>query len=174
KEILKKIDENDPLSIGQDSLWSYIGKEIPFHLWPEWGYPVTLDGTNNNYWVVYLRTANISFVSYKPTNTILHIGFGRDYAMQRLKDINENRVQKLKEYFNPWQGDHIAVTRYVKMNMNDPGSFDHVETLYWDNGDHLIIQTKFRGENAYGAMVLNTIKAKVNLEGEIIEILDYY
>jgi len=56
---------------------------------------------------------------------------------------------------------------YIKRNMNDPGSFEHVETRYEDKGDHLIVITKFRGKNAFGGMVINSMMAKVDIDGNI-------
>lgn len=54
--------------------------------------------------------------------------------------------------------------------MNDPDSYDHVKTYYYDMGDHLIVVTSFRGNNAFGGKVLNTYTAKISMEGKILEI----
>src|SRR5690554_5637547 len=67
----KQAIKNNPLSIGSDSLQNYVGKEVPFHLWPEWGYPSTIQGTDNDYWAAYVAKANVAFISYKPTNEIV-------------------------------------------------------------------------------------------------------
>jgi hypothetical protein len=40
--------------------------------------------------------------------------------------------------------------------------------------DHLIVNTTFRGKNAFGGVVKNTVKAKVSLDGESVEILEQY
>jgi len=58
--------------------------------------------------------------------------------------------------------------------MNDPDSYDHVETVYWDKGDHLIVRTTFRGKNAFGGIVRNSTRAKVDLDGNVIAILEQY
>ncbi len=58
--------------------------------------------------------------------------------------------------------------------MNDPDSYDHVETVYWDMGDYLVVRTTYRGKNAFGGVVVNWVKAKVNLDGNIIEITETY
>lgn len=55
--------------------------------------------------------------------------------------------------------------------MNDPNSYEHVKTVYWDMGDHLVVETTYRGKNAFGGLVLGRIKAKATLSGEIFEIL---
>jgi hypothetical protein len=55
--------------------------------------------------------------------------------------------------------------------MNDPKSYDHDKTVYWDKGDHLIVKTTFRGKNAFGGVVVNWISAKSDLDGNITEII---
>nr|NQU93701.1 hypothetical protein [Bacteroidota bacterium] len=74
--------------------------------------------------------------------------------------------------FNAWDGSHIGLTRYIKNNMNDPDSYEHIETKYWDMVDHLVVLTRFRGENPFGGKVINSIKAKVDLQGSVLEIID--
>ena len=37
---------------------------------------------------------------------------------------------------------------------------------------YIIVLTKFRGKNSFGGKVINFIKAKVDLEGNILEIVD--
>ena len=55
--------------------------------------------------------------------------------------------------------------------MNDPNSYEHAETRYSDKGDHLIVSTTFRGKNAFGGVVKNMVIAKVDLNGNVIEII---
>ncbi len=49
--------------------------------------------------------------------------------------------------------------------MNDPNSFEHVSTRYSRDGDVISIETQFRGKNAFGAMVMQTVNATVDLDG---------
>ncbi len=44
-------------------------------------------------------------------------------------------------------------------------------TRYVDNIDYLIVITTFRGRNAFNALVKQTITAKVDLEGRVIEVV---
>ncbi len=55
--------------------------------------------------------------------------------------------------------------------MNDPDSYEHVETRYGDKGTYLIVTTTFRGKNAFGGVARNTVTAKVDLEGNVLEIV---
>lgn len=84
----------------------------------------------------------------------------------------ETRQRKIELQFSAWSGSHKKLERLIKKMMNDPSSYDHDETRYWDRGDHLIVVMSYRGKNAYGATVKNYVEAKVSLEGEIIEILE--
>jgi len=82
------------------------------------------------------------------------------------------RKERIEAQFSPWDGSHLGLTKVIKKLMNDPDSYKHVETVYWDMGDHLVVRTTFRGKNAFGGVVTNWIKAKVDLDGKVLEILD--
>ena len=85
---------------------------------------------------------------------------------------NTERKKKIERQFSAWDGSHRNLERAIKRLMNDPDSYDHVETVYWDKGDHLIVRTTFRGKNAFGGIIRNSIRAKVDLDGNVIAILD--
>jgi hypothetical protein len=82
------------------------------------------------------------------------------------------REQRIQEQFSPWDGSHRQLESFIQRAMNDPDSYEHVRTVYWDKGDYLIVETTFRGKNAFGGVVKNFVRAKVTLDGVIIEILD--
>jgi hypothetical protein len=84
----------------------------------------------------------------------------------------EARKKQIETQFSAWDGSHRGLERVIKESMNDPDSYDHVETVYWDRGDHLVVQTTFRGKNAFGGVVKNSVKAKVSLNGQVLQILD--
>jgi len=163
---------NDPLNIGRENVKALEGQKVPFDKWSEWGNPQTLEGTDNQLWIVYLDSANISFVSDKSSQIIEFADFGPNSATNYLNEKNAKRKEQLKTQFSEWDGSHIKLTIAIKSAMNDPKSYEHVETAYWDMGDHLIVQTKYRGNNAFGGKVLGMIKAKVNLNGDVIEVID--
>lgn len=78
---------------------------------------------------------------------------------------------KVESQFSSWDGSHPALTELIKKNMNDPDSYDHIETKFKDNGDHILVITKFRGANAFGGKVINTVTANVDFNGNVIEVL---
>lgn len=55
--------------------------------------------------------------------------------------------------------------------MNDPDSYEHIETRFRDDGDNIFVITKFRGTNAFGGKVINTVSAKVDFNGNVIEVI---
>ncbi len=85
------------------------------------------------------------------------------------KTQEELRKEKIERHFSQWDGSHKVLTRRIKESMNDPDSYEHVGTTYMDMGNHLIVTTEFRGKNAFGGVVLNWIKVKV--DGNVIEVI---
>ncbi len=86
----------------------------------------------------------------------------------------EKREEKISNQFSAWDGSHRELTKIVKKSMHNPNSYEHVETVYWDMGDHLVVNKTFRGTNALGGVVANTVKAKISIDGESIEIIEQY
>ena len=80
--------------------------------------------------------------------------------------------ERIEQQFSAWDGSHLNLTKAIKASMNDPDSYEHVETKYWKFDGHLIVLCKFRGRNAYGGMIVDVIKAKVDTIGNVIEILE--
>jgi hypothetical protein len=87
------------------------------------------------------------------------------------KTPQETRKDEIEKHFSVWDGSHNELTAYIKKQMNDPGSYQHVRTQYFDKGDHLVVITEFRGKNAFGALIRNVLAAKVDLKGNILEVI---
>lgn len=81
------------------------------------------------------------------------------------------RTEQIERGFSDWDGSHVVLTEAVKMSLNDPNSFEHVETSYWDQKDHLIVKMKYRAKNTHGGVITKSIKAKTDLNGGVIEII---
>ena len=78
----------------------------------------------------------------------------------------------IKLLFNEWNGTDIALVDLVKQNMNDADSFENVDTKYFDMGSYIVINMKYRGKNVFGAKVLNFVKARQNIDGSGLEIIE--
>ncbi|PXX88759.1 hypothetical protein DIT71_17275 [Marinobacter vulgaris] len=84
----------------------------------------------------------------------------------------EDRKEKIRSQFSSWDGSHLNLERFVKKRMHNPDSYEHVETTYGDRGNHLVVRTVFRGTNALGAVVTNSITAKVSHNAQILEVIE--
>jgi DNA-directed RNA polymerase subunit RPC12/RpoP len=83
------------------------------------------------------------------------------------------RQEKTGKLFSVYDGSIDQVNEYIKGKMNDPGSYQHVKTVYYDEGDHIVVTCTFRGKNKFGGLIVNTVVAKVSLDGTIIEIISW-
>ncbi|MDH5524484.1 MAG: hypothetical protein OEY01_10905 [Desulfobulbaceae bacterium] len=90
---------------------------------------------------------------------------------RKLKAETE-RNNQIEKQFSGWDNSHRNLEKVIKKSMNDPSSYEHVKTNYWDKGGYLIVQTTFRGKNAFGAVVKNWVKAKVDLHGNVLNIIE--
>lgn len=88
-----------------------------------------------------------------------------------IKSAKELRKELIEKQFSAWNGDHETLARSIKASMNNPKSYEHVQSGYTDNGDYILVETKFRGTNAFGGIVINTVRAKVDLQGNVLEII---
>ncbi len=85
--------------------------------------------------------------------------------------IREERREMVEEQFSFWDGAHIGLAAFIKENMNNPKSYEHVKTLFRDDGDYITVQTTFRGTNSFNAIVPTTITAKCSIDGHVLEIV---
>jgi hypothetical protein len=90
---------------------------------------------------------------------------------EKLARLPADRKKRIEAGFSFWSGGHRGLTAFIKKTMNDPKSYEHVETTYADKNDYLIVKTTFRGKNAFGGVVVNWIMAKTDLDGNVIEII---
>lgn len=97
---------------------------------------------------------------------------GKIVAKRQKARAAAERKKKIEGQFSSWDGSHRNLAQTIKQGMNDPKSYEHVETVYWDRGDHLVVRTTFRGKNAFGGVVVNSVKAKVDLNGNVFQIIE--
>ena len=88
------------------------------------------------------------------------------------KTPQEEREDQLSKYFSAWDGSNPTLERLIKNAMSDPDSYEHIETVYWDMTDHIIVRTVYSGNNAFGERVKKFIKAKLDNEGKLVEIIE--
>jgi hypothetical protein len=81
-----------------------------------------------------------------------------------------SRQRLIGQQFSPLDGSHYGVVRAVKEAMRDPRSFEHVKTTYVDHGDWLQVDMTYRGANAFGGKVVNTVTARVAPGGRVLSV----
>ena len=172
REAARKAEEQQQAE-AENFLSNGVGKEVPFELWVSGIFraPDTLDGTDGKYWVAHLPEIDVSFVSEKSSDEVLYVGHGKS-AQDYLEKKEAARKERLKKGFSSWDGSHRGLTKVIKGVMDDPGSYEHVETVYWDMGNHLVVRTTFRGKNVFGGVVRNWVKAKADLDGNVLEVIE--
>ena len=91
---------------------------------------------------------------------------------EQIQENNEKaaRKEKLMLQFSPFDGSHRKLERYIKERMNDPRSYKHVSTTYSDKGSYLLVESRFRGKNSFGALVLQEVRAKVDHDGNVLSV----
>lgn len=77
--------------------------------------------------------------------------------------------KKLEAQFSGYDGSHYKFERMIKQAMNDPDSYDHVETKYIDKGSYIRVFCTFRGKNAFGGTVKNTKVADFTIDGSFLK-----
>jgi tetratricopeptide (TPR) repeat protein len=57
----------------------------------------------------------------------------------------------------------VQLELYIKQNLRDPKSYEHIETEHWQIDEFLFVKTRFRSNNAFGGKVVSTVVAEFNL-----------
>ena len=152
------------LNISKDSIKALIGKKVPYSKWDKWGSPKTLKGTDNQYWVVYLDSANVSFISNKNTDKVLFADFDSISSINHLKVIKEKRKKMIEKLFSQWDGSHIALSKKIKESLNDSKSYEHIKTSHIDMGESITVYTTFTAKNRFGG----TLKREVVIVSDML------
>lgn len=82
-----------------------------------------------------------------------------------------DRRKLIERQFSSWNGSHKTLEDYIRKNLKNPDSYDHVETLYVDKGDHILLETTYRATNSFNAIVTEKVYAKSTLDGSQVTIL---
>jgi hypothetical protein len=86
-------------------------------------------------------------------------------------ELERNRKEKVEKQFSSWDGSHPALSRMIKENCRNPDSYEHIETRFRDDGSSIFVITKYRAENGFGGMSIGTVSARVDFDGNVIEIV---
>lgn len=77
------------------------------------------------------------------------------------------RKERIENLFSKWDGSQPAVVEWIKGNLNDPNSFEHLETRFIDKKDSIGVITEFTAKNAFGGRVRSTCVAQIDTLGNL-------
>ncbi len=85
----------------------------------------------------------------------------------------EQREQKIAAQFQGEGSSHPALVELIKSKMNDPDSFEHVQSRFIDEGGtYIIVIMKYRGKNAFGGVITKYVTAQVNFDKEVLQLMN--
>ncbi len=87
------------------------------------------------------------------------------------KSVPLTNEQKVSELQSGYDGSIRSVVKFVKNSMNDPDSFEHVETRtgFYEK-ESFIVSMKYRGKNPFGGVITKYIDLKVDYSGNVISV----
>ena len=94
--------------------------------------------------------------------------FNMDWTTK--EDTRTENEKLIEKHFSPLDGSHRELTYVIKDNLNDPDSYEHIETTYRIQGDTIWVFTNFRSKNGFGGMVREGVTAITDKQtGKVIE-----
>lgn len=90
------------------------------------------------------------------------------------EDSTVVRKKKVEKLFSAWDGSLPALVKLTKSNLNDPGSFEHLETNAWDRDSLIVVKMQYTAKNAFGGRIRGYVMANADLEGNVIKIIESY
>lgn len=87
---------------------------------------------------------------------------------QQAKAAEENT---LKRQFSAWDGSHVETVRAIKASLNDPESFRHGETVYFQRKDgSLKVLTTFYAKNGFGGTIKTVAESITDAQGNVLKL----
>lgn len=109
-----------------------------------------------------LKIGNVNEIEVYQKNVLIS-SFGHN-TQAKFDEFKNN-------YTSSFDGSCKPLNNYIKQQMNDPSSFEHDKTFITPllNGNYQV-KTIFRGKNAFGGIVLNSVYAEISPKGEILSV----
>lgn len=79
-----------------------------------------------------------------------------------------------KFYARPPHGFHAPLVDLVSRNLNNPKSFDHLETFVIEKDSTILIKMDFTAENGFGGSVRESVTVEADFYGNILTIYDWF
>jgi hypothetical protein len=89
----------------------------------------------------------------------------------RKNSPEERKIARFKASLDSWDGAPKKLKELIKKGMNDPDSFKHDRLeVHTEAGDFLLVTEHFLGKNMYGGTVRNWAKAKLDIDGNVLQV----
>jgi hypothetical protein len=117
---------------------------------------------------VWMRLVGIIIVIGLLWNAVPNDTNSNSSKSKSVPKTNEERVNELQSGYD---GSIRSVVKFVKNSMNDPESFEHVETRtgFYEK-ESFIVSMKYRGKNPFGGVITKYIDVKLDYSGNVISI----
>ncbi len=88
------------------------------------------------------------------------------------EEEDKRKKEMISECISDWEGSGIELTTYIKENMNDPDSYQHIKSSHYYKNGKLYVTTEFRGKNAFGGVVKEILSVAVDFNCNVVEVYD--
>jgi hypothetical protein len=88
--------------------------------------------------------------------------------LTKTQQDSADRREYIEKAFSSWDGSHHELVKYVKGDLNDPESFEHDNTVFWDLKDTVVIMMQYRAKNAFGGVIRGGAKGWALPDGTLI------
>ncbi len=89
----------------------------------------------------------------------------------RKNSPEERKLARFKASLESWDGAPKKLKELIKKGMNDPDSFKHDRLeVHSEAGGYALVTEHFMGKNMYGGTVRNWVKAKIDLDGNVLHV----
>lgn len=75
---------------------------------------------------------------------------------------------KLDSQFSAFDGSHRKVEAFIKAQLKNPASYEHVQTRYQVNTNTITIFTRYRARNSFNAVVTEDAVVTVDADGNVM------
>ncbi|WP_338814057.1 hypothetical protein V9L05_01285 [Bernardetia sp. Wsw4-3y2] len=117
---------------------------------------------------------NTQSTENKTTEEVVDISGEVDMTTQ--EDITKAANKEIfKDQFSPYDGSHINFEYDLKGLLKDSDSYEHIETKiveFSEDMQFMTIITKYKARNSFGGMVVEYKKAKIDLDGNTVEVYE--
>lgn len=91
-------------------------------------------------------------------------------ATKALVELYDMRQKKIKRAFSSKDGSHLKIVDMVKSVLDDPDSFRHYETKYWNFGKGVVyIAMEYGAKNKFGAMIRYSIEVIWHVDSDTFD-----